>query len=281
MKAKELYKLLDDKFIVAGLYDVWYKYMTVLDDYLCDNFKETDMGLMCDFADQIDTVYTAVFPSDKVMNEILNEGATNAMLFVHHACDWDSRNTVPFIHINTLLLDKFRERNISIYVIHVPLDNYSEYSTGNSFAESLDLKVESKFGDYRGSKCGVVCKTDIASVEDLKNLIEKVVCHEATIYPYGEDRITNSRVAIITGGGNDSQMLQEVVDKGVNTYVTGVTNLTMTSKAHQFAKENNINLIGATHYSTEKFACIKMVDFFKKIGIRSFYIEDNAVLEDM
>jgi putative NIF3 family GTP cyclohydrolase 1 type 2 len=183
--------------------------------------------------------------------------------------------------MNPLLLDKFKERNISIYCIHVPLDNYSEYSTGNSFAESLDLKVESKFGDYRGSKCGVICKTKFTSIEDLKNLIEKAVNHEAAIYRYGEDVITGSRVAIITGGGNDSKMLEEVKQNGVNTYITGVTNLKMTEKAHQFAKENNINIIGATHYSTEKFACIKMVDFFKCVGLKSFYVEDNAVLEDM
>ena len=281
MKAKELYKLLDERFIVEGLYDVWYRFMSDLDDYICDNFKKTDMGLMCDFTDEINTVYTAVFPSDKVMNDILNDSAENAMLFVHHACDWDSRNPIPFIHMNPLLLDKFRERNISIYCIHVPLDNYSVYSTGNSFAESLNLRVEGKFGDYRGSKCGVICKSTFTNIVDLKNQIEKAVNHEAAIYHYGEDRIKDSKVAIITGGGNDSMMLQAVLDNGINTYITGVTNSTMTAKAHQFAKENYINIIGATHYSTEKFACMKMVDFFEKVGLKSFYVEDNAVLEDM
>ena len=281
MKAKELYELLDDRFIVEGLYDVWYKFMDGLDDYIYDNFKKTDMGLMCDFTDEIDTVYTAVFPSNKVMNDILNDGAKNSMLFLHHAFDWDSRNSTPFSQISTQLLSKFKERKISIYVIHVPLDNYSEYSTGNSFAESLDLIVENKFGEYRGSKCGVICKTNLTSVDDLKDLVEKVVNHKVEIYHYGEDEILDSRVAIITGGGNDSKMLKEAIDNGANTYITGVTNLSITEKGHQFAKQNNINIIGATHYSTEKSACIKMVDFFKKVGLQSFYVEDNAVLEDM
>ena len=65
------------------------------------------------------------------------------------------------------------------------------------------------------------------------------------------------------------------------TNITGVTNKAMTEKAHLFAKQNNINIIGATHYSTEKFACMKMVAFFNKVGIQSCFVEDNAVLEDI
>ncbi len=55
----------------------------------------------------------------------------------------------------------------------------------------------------------------------------------------------------------------------------------MTEKGHEFAKQNNINIIGATYNSTEKFACIKMVNFFKELGLSSSYIEDKVVYEDM
>ena len=42
-----------------------------------------------------------------------------------------------------------------------------------------------------------------------------------------------------------------------------------------------INVLGGTHYSTEKFACISMVDYFKKIGLSSNFIEDKPVMKDM
>lgn len=281
MKAKELYKLLDEKFIVDGLHDVWYRFMDGLEDYICDSFKQTDMGLMCDFTEEIGVVYTAVFPSTKVMHDILKEGTRNALLFVHHACDWDSRFAIPFVHMSPQLLDQLKERNISIYCIHVPLDNYNVYSTGNSFTEALGLEVESKFAEYRGAQCGVIGRTPSNSLDDLTLQIEKIVDHKAVVYQYGEKTIVDCRVAVVTGGGNDPSMLQEALDKGVNTYVTGVTNPAMTAKAHEFAKKNKINIIGATHYSTEKFACIKMVDFFKELGLQSIFVEETPVLEDM
>ena len=46
-------------------------------------------------------------------------------------------------------------------------------------------------------------------------------------------------------------------------------------------KEHNINIIGATHYSTEKFACIEMCKYFERLGLPCKYIDDIPVLEDL
>jgi len=52
-------------------------------------------------------------------------------------------------------------------------------------------------------------------------------------------------------------------------------------KAHEFAEKHKVNLLGGTHYSTEKFACIAMIDYFKKIGLSAEFIKDEPVMEDM
>ena len=52
-------------------------------------------------------------------------------------------------------------------------------------------------------------------------------------------------------------------------------------KAHEFAEKNNLNLLGGTHYSTEIFACIAMIDYFKKLGLSSEFISYKPVMEDM
>ena len=63
-------------------------------------------------------------------------------------------------------------------------------------------------------------------------------------------------------------MLGEIVKAGVNTYVTGITaKWTSSEEGHEFAKEHRINILGGTHYSTEKFACISMVDYFAEMGL--------------
>ncbi len=72
------------------------------------------------------------------------------------------------------------------------------------------------------------------------------------------------------------------MDLGINTYVTGVTVLNEFSKnVHDFEKEKKINVIGGTHYSTEKFACIAICKYFGHKGLGCKFIEDDPVLEDI
>jgi putative NIF3 family GTP cyclohydrolase 1 type 2 len=50
---------------------------------------------------------------------------------------------------------------------------------------------------------------------------------------------------------------------------------------HRIAKENKINLLGATHYSTEKFACMAIVEYFAELGIEAEFIEGTPCMEDL
>ena len=67
MQAKDLYNKLDNDFIKPGLSDEWFKYMPELDCFLCENFKNRNMGLVCDFTETVSKVFTAVFPSEAVL----------------------------------------------------------------------------------------------------------------------------------------------------------------------------------------------------------------------
>jgi putative NIF3 family GTP cyclohydrolase 1 type 2 len=116
----------------------------------------------------------------------------------------------------------------------------------------------------------------------LSKKFEEAVGHRVSLYQYGNPTIKNGVVAIIVGGGNDVEMLQEIAKEGVNTFITGITALNSHSqKAHDFAKEHKINVLGGTHYSTEKFACQAMCDYFRKSGLESQFVEGRPGLEDM
>ena len=82
------------------------------------------MGLVCDNTNLITKVYTAVFPSIKIMQHILNTDEENILLFIHHPQDWDITKTEVFRQMDNSLLRQFKERKISIYNLHVPLDNF-------------------------------------------------------------------------------------------------------------------------------------------------------------
>jgi putative NIF3 family GTP cyclohydrolase 1 type 2 len=282
MKAKTLYEQLERDFIAPGLSDDWAPHMAGVADFLCDNFKKRSMGLVCDFTPKIDKVYTAVFPSKLVMEEVLDSGAENAMLFVHHPSIWDIRLAPEtFQQMDRETLKRFRERNISIYNLHVPLDNYGEYSTSVTLAKALGIEPKKAFAPYFGGLAGVFGKTEFSAVKDLKIKFEEAVSHAVSLYNYGSNEIKGGIAAVAAGGGNSVETLKEVFKEGANVFITGIAVKNDYSKeAHESAKELGISIMGGTHYSTERFACFAMAGYFKKLGLPAEFIEDVPVMED-
>jgi len=282
MLAKEIYTTLDNDFIKPEISDEFYQYMTELAPFLCDNFKKRSMGLVCDFTETVDCVFTAVFPTEKVILKIL-ENAGNAMLFTHHACNWDlKKSSIGFYNIDAALLEKLKDKHISIYCLHHPLDNYSEYSTSKTLADALDVEIIRPFVNFSGAVCGVIGKTKVQAVNELQKKYSEAVGHEIKLYQYGDSEILNGAVAVVAGGGNQTFVLQDLVDNNINSLVTGVTlKNEMSVEAHDLAEKHRINIFGGTHYSSEKFACIAMCKYFEQLGLPAEFIEDEPCFEDM
>jgi len=283
MDSSKLYARLERDFINPELSDDWAKYMGKIEEFISPNFKKRSMGLVCDFAGSVNKVFTAVFPSNPVMQKILDSGIRDAMLFVHHPAIWDIRKAPNvFTQMDKELLSQFKERKISIYNLHVPLDNYGDYSTSVTVAKAIGVEPKKSFVPYFGALAGVIGKANVTTVKELQKKFEEAVGHKIGVYAYGDSKIKNQNVAVIAGGGNDIEMLRDIEAAGVNTFVTGISaKNTHSSAAHEFAQKNKINVLGGTHYSTERFACIAMVDYFKKLGLPSEFISDEPVLEDM
>jgi putative NIF3 family GTP cyclohydrolase 1 type 2 len=279
----DLFRQLDSDFIIQGMSDDWAQYMDDVADFLCDNFTKRSMGLVCDFTTEINRVYTAVFPSPRVMQRILDDGTQDAMLFVHHPSIWDIRQAPNvFQQMDRELLQQFKDRRIAIYNLHVPLDHFGEYSTSVTLAKVLGIKPEKAFGPYFGAMAGVFGTTDCVTVQGLRSRLQGAVNHEVSLYNYGDKEIKAATVAVMAGGGNDVDTLTEIYENGVNVFVTGISvNSDFFRKAHEYAEKHGVNILGGTHYSTEMFACMSMVDYFTKSGLDSLFIEDVPVMEDI
>lgn len=284
MEAQELFAKLDADFIKPGLSDDWQRISKEnLENFYSENFRKRFMGVVLDNTKEIRRIFTAVFPSDVVLGRIINSGDQEALLFLHHPMTWDIRNAPNvFTEISKEQLHMLKERRVSVYALHVPLDNYGQYSTSAVLAEQLGLEMEKPFCPYFGGLAGIIGKSEFETVEELAEKLKKVVGHRVSLYKYGNSEIKDRRVAVVAGGGNDVTALPELVKEGVNTFITGISLLNDYSRAaHDFLEKNRINLLGATHYSTEKFACVKMCDYFKKLGFEAEFIEDDPVMEDL
>lgn len=280
MQSEKLYSLLEEDFELKKCKDKWSQMN--FNEFISPNFKNRYMGLVLDNTNIVNKVYTAVFPSEKVIKEILIKEEKNVLLFTHHPMVWDIRKTKTYNDIEVKYLKLFKKNSISLYTLHMPLDRVSEYSVNTNLCKALGLKKIGEFFKYHDLMVGIIGKTSITKIKDFVKHCSDVLRHEVKLYSYGEERIRKGKVAIIGGSGNLTSVYKELEKLHINTYLTGVTALTKRSEnPHYFAKQKRINVIGCTHYSSEKFACIKMCDYFKKIGLKSEFIEDNPILDDL
>jgi putative NIF3 family GTP cyclohydrolase 1 type 2 len=283
MKAADLYAQLEKDFIIPGMTDDWAKYMTPIADFLTGKYKERSMGLVCGFTMEVKKVYTAVFPSKPVMQAVLDKGERDIMFFVHHPSNWNLAKAPPVFQLmDPQILEKYRDRRIAIYNLHVPLDNFSEYSTSATLAKALGLTGLTPFYPYYGGLACVYGHTTLKTVSEMREKFAEILGHKAGLYLYGTHEIHNGMVAVAAGGGNIADLHEQLAKDGVNLLVTGVTvEAPFSQEAHGKAREYKINLLGGTHYSTEKPACIAMCGYFRKLGLPSEFIEGEAEMGDL
>lgn len=241
---------------------------------------------MLNNADVIDKVYTCTFPDSAILDKILARNEIDILLFSHHAMSYDpTLEGFPFYNIAVNYLKEWKQRRISFYVLHIPLDKNGPYSTSMNLAQALQLPIDDEFCEYLGCKVGVMCETSFSKVADLALYLENLVGHEIKVRQYGDDIIKGRRVAIAAGGGCVDFVARELSALGVNTFLTGVTkpipSFEPNMEFHRMAKESKINLVGATHYSTEKFACMAMQDYFAGLGVEAEFVEGSRCMEDL
>ncbi|MFX1369652.1 MAG: Nif3-like dinuclear metal center hexameric protein [Promethearchaeota archaeon] len=285
MDAKILYHQLDSDFELDKREEgEWGNFD--LGNYVAENVGKKPKGLILDNAESIAKVYTAVFPSEKVLERIICSNERDILLFTHHPMIWaPAPDRRPFRNIPSEFLGPLRQQRVAYYAIHIPLDAVGPYSTGVSLAKALGINPERYFFEYGGVEVGVIGSIDLTSLSELAKRVHHAVGHEVKVWNYGSEVIRDSRVAVVGGGGGEPDIASSIADLELNTYVTGVTKIFETyepsARFHDVCEDNEINVIGATHYSTEKFACIAMVKYFEELGVPSEFIEDEPLLSDM
>jgi putative NIF3 family GTP cyclohydrolase 1 type 2 len=283
MKAEKLYKSLEDQFEL-GKFEREEWGFSDEDDYITESFKEKGMGVVLDNTEEIQKVYTAVFPSEHVLDQLLASGERDILLFTHHPVIWDSSTGgFPFRKIPGEYLEKLSERAISLYSIHAPLDKNGPYSVSTSLAKAINVKTESEFFEYEGVLVGIIGSTDCKTVPEMTKQVEDAVGHHVKTWEYGATEIADQKVAVIAGGGNFPEIVEQLAETDVRMYVTGVTRRVPERPSwrfHEICQEHGINVIGATHYSTEKFACIAVQKFFDTLGVPNEFVEGVPLFTD-
>ena len=284
MNAKELYEKISRDFEIEKYKDDWS--FVEFNEFINPDFKDRYIGAMLDNTTEIKKVYTSTFPDTEILDNILNRDENNILLLCHHAMGYDpTLEGFPFCSIPVGYLKKLKERRISFYVMHIPLDSNGTYSTSVNLAKELQLQITGEFCEYLGCKVGVICETGFTKLGDFALHVENTIGHSIKVRQYGDNIIEGNIVGVAAGGGCIDFVAEELAALGINTFLTGCTrpmpSFEPNMEFHRIAKENEINLVGATHYSTEKFACIAMVKYFEGLGVEAEFIEGTPCMEDL
>ena len=137
-------------------------------------------------------------------------------------------------------LDFLKERHISLFTYHIPLDRNSPFSPGVNLARALGAEPYDSFFEQNLVRMGVVCTSPFSTATELAQAMERVVGHAVKLYNYAEDVLSRGRFAIMAGGAKNTQIYEQLRDWGVNTFITGVTNpeVPWVDAIHKAAKAN-------------------------------------------
>jgi|SRR3989338_1337059 len=291
MELLKVVNILDDEFDVENVKDDW---SWMFDDLFVrksvDSFRreKKNTGLLIANSHEVNKIYTAFSPSRYVLEEIQLKGIVNVLLVVKHPFDWDGRrNGRGFIHFTERDYQIMESMGTSIYSLHVPLDknrNDKVVSTAYAFAKVIKMRTEREFALDSSNPnilLGLIGKVNEAKLSALVKRLNSTLDYKVKVMK-AMDNV--GKVAIVTGGGFVPEIVQEAKDNGVTTFITGV----ITPNASEYSRKNykktflgirkmGLNILGCSHYLTEKWSMELSLPYFSKV-CKAEFIEDKEAL---
>jgi len=249
--------------------------------YINLDFLEKKTGLMTRNSAEIKKIFTAVFITNSIINRILKN--KECLIITHHNFNYfeDERGLQP---IQPEIFKEFAETKNSIYVAHAPLDTHKKYGTSICLAELCEIEIDKLFFNYFGAPTAVIGNIKREKFEKFSERIRKKI--QRPYLNLIKNRVYIKKIAVIAGGGDIPEILQQSYDFGCDTLFTGTVenrwNLPFiqegNKKFHELNKKLKLNLIGGTHYATERPSMIKILELLRDSKLQSEYIEDRELL---
>jgi putative NIF3 family GTP cyclohydrolase 1 type 2 len=245
------------------------------------DFCRRHNGLMLRAGDKVDAVYCAAFPCPEVVEAVLARSSGHALLFLHHPIDMEVAGA-GFLPLLPPDLEQMRAAGISIYACHAPLDCHDQIGTNISIAAAFGVQVEQGFARYGLGYAGRIGTIAPATVDELVERGKRI---------FGLDRVEVggarpdpvTRLAIVAGGGDDVEVMEEAEALGAQVYITGEW-FTRTVPAEEgerrwaegnraacraYAANSSMALLGFSHAASEHLVMeAQMAGWFRQRGLQ-------------
>lgn len=280
MNLSRIQRLLDKEFYVATNEENLVDFAATENNkqHVNNDFINGMTGLFTKTTEEIQSVSSTVFLTDTV----LDKAADNTLLFTHHHFNYheDERGCQPLTEKKMITL---KQRGISIYVCHAPLDTHMQWGTSVTLAQYCKIMIDELFFDYYGAPTALIGHVMEQPIDAfVSNVMRKLDRADLTVKRHRENV---KIIAVVAGGGDIPEILQYAYDKGCDTLLTGTIvnrwDLPFLQDANKRMFESNkklkLNLIGGTHYGTERPAMMNILDYFRKHDIQCNYLEDDGL----
>ncbi len=249
------------------------------------DFVERFNGLMIrghDDAGKI-KIWCIAFPAEEVLDHILDRAEPGDLIFSHHPIDMtcgDPRGGMGqgFVPIDPARIDMLKQKGLSFYSCHVPLDTHPELSTSDAIVRVIGGRVTEQFLPYGNGFAGRLCEIPPTPLDAL---IE--TCQRALALPYVDLQVQGdaakeriARVAVVAGGGGDVEFYQEADRLGADCLIAGevtskIDNDYGRKKQAEIARylpTTDLVAIGLSHAGSEFLVMRELAPFFgRELGI--------------
>jgi putative NIF3 family GTP cyclohydrolase 1 type 2 len=162
------------------------------------------------------------------------------------------------VPIRTDLLHLIKEKELSVYTCHAPLDVHEQVSTSQAIAEQIGAQVLEPFFPYGNGNAGLICAVKPISTE---NLIDKL--KNTFDIPYvdfgGKSHERIEKIAIVAGCGDVVAEMKEAESKLAQAYITGEIHChidnekgkTRFQQMKDYLASSTMSAIGVSHAASE------------------------------
>jgi putative NIF3 family GTP cyclohydrolase 1 type 2 len=225
----------------------------------CERFN----GLMVRGGEAVHTVFCSVFPTAHVLDVFLGEASSGDLLFLHHPLDIECGDPQGppgrgFLPISPAHLDVIRDRALSVYTCHAPMDVHPQLGTTAAIVAAFGGLPDGGFWPYGGGHAGAVCVIEPTATRDLMHRAQ-------TLFeiPYvdfaGRLHQRARRMAIVAGAGYNVDAMRDAETQGAQVYLSGeifdrIDNeygRRLFQEVREFATRTTMSLIGVSHASSE------------------------------
>jgi putative NIF3 family GTP cyclohydrolase 1 type 2 len=248
-------------------------------DYIEPSWQGPWNGLMVRGAEEVERVATCVFPSDRIVASL----EPRTLLFSEHPVDF--ADEPGFLPLSRESFEVLRGPASGFYHVHGPIDMHPEVSPSRLCAQGVGLEqLEEYFPIAEGIPGGAaIIGESRLTLEGLADAFRAYLGPEIKVHVLTRPREQAGRVAVAAGGGAQREILEESLERGCHTFVTGnaATNcrLDIVQKTvrefRALADEEGVALIDAMHYGMEKPPQLAMVEWFEARGVPAVFVPDG------